>query len=126
MPNIYNGLSYFRKSILAKDFFNLCASITNNWQEVKKTILINCHDKYPSTDVVYALAYRIIDPKQKQLIDYPWFKFIHNKPAIQGHETDYLMPIKLNDKVIVGTQRLHRVWHYLNKNMTEELDARIF
>ncbi len=49
-------------------------------------MLIGCHDPYPSTDVVYALAYRIIDPTQKQLINYPWFKFIHNKPAIQSQD----------------------------------------
>ena len=126
LPNIYNGLSYFRRSITAKNFFDLCEVITKNWQQVRDTVLIGCHDKYPSTDVVYALAYRIIDPTQKQLIDYPWFKFIHNKPAIQGSNTDYLMPIKLNNKIIVGTQRLHRVWHYLDKNLTEELNVRNF
>ena len=124
LTNINNGLSYFRRSITAKNFFDLCEVITKNWQQVRDTVLIGCHDKYPSTDVVYALAYRIIDPTQKQLIDYPWFKFIHNKPAIQGSNTDYLMPIKLNNKIIVGTQRLHRVWHYLDKNLTEELNVR--
>ena len=77
LPNIYNGLSYFRKSLRAKEFFNLCKIITQNWEKVSKEMLIGCHDKYPSTDVVYGLAYRIMDPTQKELIDYPWFKFIH-------------------------------------------------
>ena len=89
-------------------------------------MLIACHDEYPSTDVVYALAYRIMDPTQKQLINYPWFKFVHNKPDIQGNSTEYLSPYKINEKIIVGSQRMHRVWHYLDKNIPEELNARIF
>ena len=126
LPNIYNGLSYFRRSNYAQEFFKLCEQITINWKEVKESILIACHDEYPSTDVVYALAYRIMDPTQKRLIDYPWFKFVHNKPDIQGNKTDYLMPWKINDNIIFGSQRMHRVWHYLDKNIPEEIDARIF
>lgn len=126
LPNIYNGLSYFRRSVYAQRFFRTCEMITLNWEYVKNNILIDCHDKYPSTDVVYALAYRILDPIQKKLIDYPWFKFVHNKQDIQGRSNQYLMPMKVNNNIIVGTQRLHRVWHYLEKNIPEELDARIF
>ena len=127
LPNIYNGLSYFRKSVNAKEFFKLCKIITNNWQKVSKEILIGCHDKYPSTDVVYALAYRIIDPSQTNLIDYPWFKFIHHKPAIHGLEhvdnhNHYLFPVGIQDKIILGSQRLSRIWHYVDK----ELNVRTF
>ena len=130
LPNIYNGLSYFRRSVYAQNFYKLCGDIAQNWKQVRDTLLISCHDPYPSTDIVYALAYRIIDPTQKQLVDYPWFKFIHNKSAIQRTNVadlnSFLMPIKLNNKIIVGSQRLHRVWHYLDKNMMEELNARAY
>lgn len=122
LPNIYNGLSYFRKSLRAKEFFNLCKIITQNWEKVSKEMLIGCHDKYPSTDVVYGLAYRIMDPTQKELIDYPWFKFIHNKPAIHRLEhvedhNQYLFPVNVKDKIILGSQRLSRVWHYVDKDL---------
>jgi len=131
LPNIYNGLTYFRRSVMSKKFFDLCRSITENWKAVRETILINCHDEYPSTDVVYALAYRIVDPTQKHLVDYPWFKFIHHKPAIHGlrHVKDhnnYLMPALIKDSVYLGTQRIDRLWHYHDKNMMERLHARIF
>ena len=130
LPDVYNGLTYFRKSKQAKAFYNTCQDIILNWNKVRDTMLINCHDTYPSTDVVYALAYRIIDPTQKQLINYPWFKFIHNKPAIQGQDVadlnSYLMPMKIGNKILVGSQRLSRVWHYVDKTMPEELNARVF
>ena len=39
---------------------------------------------------------------------------------------DYLMPIKLGDRIYVGSQRLNSVWHYHNKEILEEIDARSF
>lgn len=131
LPNIYNGMTYFRRSATAKRFFDVCEVITRNWKFVRENILIDCHDPYPSTDVVYALAYRIIDPTSKNLIDYPWFKFIHNKRSIHGlshikDHDEYLMPFKLQGKIYAGTQRMGRVWHYVDKKMTEVLNARIF
>ena len=75
LPNIYNGLMYFRRSKKAQKFYATARDIVANWKEVKATMLINCHDEYPSTDVVFALAYRIMDPTSQALIDYDWFKF---------------------------------------------------
>ena len=76
------------------------------------------------------MAYRIIDPTNQNLIDYTWFKFIHNKGKIQApmvaDHNDYLMPIKLGDRIYVGSQRINSVWHYHNKEILEEIDARSF
>ena len=131
LPNIYNGMTYFRRSIKAQNFFKICEAITKNWKEVCDKMLVGCYDPYPSTDVVYSLAYRIIDPIQKDLVDYPFFKFIHHKPAIHGLKhiidiNDYLMPIKLKNKILLGTQRINRVWHYVDKTMPKELNERSF
>jgi hypothetical protein len=62
LPNIYNGLMYFRRSKRAQQFYDTARDIVKNWNDVKTRMLINCHDEYPSTDVVFALAYRIMDP----------------------------------------------------------------
>jgi len=131
LPNIYNGLTYFRRSQRAMQFFTICKSITTNWRIVQQELLINCHDAYPSTDVVYALAYRIMDPLKEQLIDYPWFKFIHGKNGINDVPTsqdqyNYLYPIALDDRIYLGGNRLHRIWHYHDKKIPEVLNGRIF
>ena len=125
LPNIYNGLMYFRKSMWSQKFFQLAKAITLNWQDVKDKLLINCHDEYPSTDVVYALAYRIMDPKNRLLIDYEWFKFLHHKPAINNltrvkDQNNYLYPNSVGNSVFLGDKRVSRVWHYFDK----ELDVR--
>jgi len=126
LPNIYNGLMYFRRSTRAQQFYDTARDIVKNWNDVKTRMLINCHDEYPSTDVVFALAYRIIDPTSQGLIDYDWFKFIHHKPAVNGttmtkDQNNYLYPTKAGDAVYVGETRVSRVWHYHDK----ELHARI-
>ena len=127
LPNIYNGLMYFRRCSKAQQFYNLAKSIVENWNEVKTQMLINCHDKFPSTDVVFALAYRIIDPTSQALVDYDWFKFLHHKPGVNGttrvkDQNEYLYPNRTNDAVYIGEKRVSRVWHYHDK----ELHARIF
>ena len=101
--------------------FDTAKHITDNWKKVKNNILINCHDEYPSTDVVYALAYRMIDPTNKKLIDYEWFKFLHHKPFVNGlinkDQNNYLYPNKNLNALYLGEKRVSRVWHYHDKEM---------
>lgn len=130
LPNIYNGLTYFRRSQRAKKFYQLCQQLCENWSMVREQLLINCHDTYPTTDVIYALAARIMDPTQETMIDYAWFKFVHGKPAINQSPVpdcnNYLYPVRLDDRIYLGGRRLSDVWHYQDKKTTEVLDARIF
>jgi hypothetical protein len=126
LPNIYNGLMYFRKSAKAQRFYEIAEHIVKNWEKVKTEMLISCHDRYPSTDVVFALAHRIMDPTAKELIDYDWFKFIHHKPGVNGtmrtkDQNEYLYPNRTGDSVYIGETRVSRLWHYHDK----ELHARI-
>ena len=119
---IYNGLVYFRRSTFAKEFFDTAKAITDNWQTVRSELLINCHDEHPSTDVVFALAYRLIDPTQQHLINYDWFKFIHNKNAIHGlsrirNHDNYLLTHRSQEKIYVGEKRVSRVFHYHDKEL---------
>ena len=131
LPDVYSGLHYFRRSKEAQQFFNLCETMVKDWQTVKENILINCHDKQPTTDVVYALANKIQDPLQVNKFDYEWFKFMHNKKHINKvnsiYENDnYLYPLKVKNKLYIGGYRQNRIVHYHNKALPKELDARIF
>ena len=131
LPNVYNGLTYFRRSIQAEQFFKICRTITLNWKEVSKKMLINCHAPEPTTDVVYALALKIMDPLQENKIEYDWFNFVHNKNAINNlspvyNNDQYLNPIKVGNKTYVGGYRQDRIWHYYNKGLPKELDERDF
>ena len=131
LPDVYNGLHYFRRSMKAKQFYDLCETIINDWKTIKEKILINCHDEQPTTDVVYALANKIQDPLQKNKIDYEWFKFMHNKQHINGvgsayDNDDYLYPMKIDRKLYIGGYRQRRIVHYHNKKLIGEIDGRNF
>jgi len=131
LPNVYNGMTYFRKSSYAKIFFDICGSIVLNWKTVKEQLLKHCFDEEPSTDIVYALAYRLLDPLREHVIDYSWFKFVHNKPSI--HQTryhydpmNYYYPVRSEHCVYFGGRRLTAPLHYYDKKFLEVLNARVF
>jgi hypothetical protein len=131
LPNIYNGMTYFRKSMTAKKFFDTCRAITEHWSYVREHILKKCFDEYPTTDVVYALAYRSLDPTRERVIDYPWFKFVHNKPSIHQTRYDYdpinyYYPVRSEHAVYFGCRRLTAPLHYYDKKFLEVLNARVF
>ena len=64
-------------------------------------------------------------------IKYDWFNFMHNKSAVNGltqaYKNDqYLNPIKIDEKIYVGGYKQSRIFHYHNKLLPEELNARVF
>ena len=42
LPDVYNGLTYFRRSKQAQTFFGLCKDIMTNWTTVRNKFLVNC------------------------------------------------------------------------------------
>ena len=129
LPDVYNGLTYFRKSKQAQSFYNICKDIMLNWNTVRDTFLINCHDKHPTTDVVYALALKIQDPLCEKQIKFEWFNFMHNKSGVNGLSRayindQYLYTMRVSspfDEIIYsGGYRQSRLFHYHNKKVVEE------
>ena len=126
LPNIYNGLTYFRYCEYANSFFNLCKALTENWKSVREHILINCHDTNPSTDIIYALAKKILDPLQIKTIRYDFFRMIHFKPHISrdSHHAimEKYMPLLDNKKIILGGQALTKPFHYHDKDFFDKVN----
>lgn len=80
--DVYNGLMYFRYTPTAAEFFWWAREIFENWLDVKDTILKNCRDDEPTTDVVYALAAKILGADRCTLPEMDYINFVHMKPAI--------------------------------------------
>jgi hypothetical protein len=85
LPDVYNGLMYFRYSQTAAMFFKLAAEIFNNWNNIQG-ILLNCRDPEPTTDVVYALAADIIGRELCTIPSLDFINFVHMKPSINGYD----------------------------------------
>jgi hypothetical protein len=86
LPDVYNAITYWRRSSCAQEFFNTVRAIFENWDEFKK--LLKFPEDVPSTDVVYAMAANIIGPElcTMPFADYP--KIVHMKRHIAGTQRE--------------------------------------
>jgi len=103
LPDVYNAITYWRRSVTAKEFFDTVRNIFENWQDYKK--LLKFPEDQPSTDVVYAMAAMIIGPELCTMPFASYPTIVHMKRHIAGtsHEDwrtelvweykDYLMRV---------------------------------
>jgi len=87
LPDVYNGLMYFRYTRTATQFFNIARQIYANWDYVSQHLLKNCRDLNPTTDVVYALSAKILGVELCTLPSADFVNFVHMKPAINAWPT---------------------------------------
>jgi hypothetical protein len=84
LPDIYNGLMYFRFSQFAQQFFYTAKQILDNWDYLKNQILKNCREDTPSTDVLYAITAKTLGVENCTLPSMEFINFVHMKPSIQN------------------------------------------
>jgi hypothetical protein len=116
LPDVYNAITYWRLSTTAKDFFQLVRAIFENWTEYKK--LLKFADDHASTDLVYAIAARIIGEETVTLPVGLGPTIVHMKQHInklQGSDwTQELVwehnPLRIN------TVAQHGMFHYYVKD----------
>jgi hypothetical protein len=77
LPDVYNAITYWRRSTTAQEFFGLVRDIFDNWPEYRK--LIKFAPNTADTDLVYAMAAQIMGPEQVTLpfAEYP--QIVHMK-----------------------------------------------
>lgn len=128
LPDTYSGLMYFRYTQDASNFFLLAEQIFKHWGYLSDNVLYQCHDEYPTTDVVYALAAKIIGEDKCTIPSLDWINFVHMKPAINLwqnspwnevvlYETELPM-IRINN-----INQYHPVHYHEKQWVTDELIA---
>lgn len=83
LPDTYNGLTYFKKSERAEQFFKVVRDIFENWDEYRAILKCN-KDELATTDWVYALACHIIGVEHTTLPNFKDMSMIHMKQFING------------------------------------------
>lgn len=86
LPDVYNAITYWRRSETAKEFFDTVRDIFENWTEYRK--LLKFPEEVPSTDVVYAMAANIIGPEKCTMPFASYPRIVHMKRYIAGTETE--------------------------------------
>ena len=83
LPDTYNGLTYFKKSERAEQFFKVVRDIFENWDDYRAILKCN-KDELATTDWVYALACHIIGVEHTTLPNFKDMSMIHMKQFING------------------------------------------
>lgn len=80
LPDIYNAITYWRLSKTSQQFFSLVEQIFKNWNAFKQ--LLKFPDDQASTDLVYALAAKMIGVEQVTLPPGVGPSIVHMKPGM--------------------------------------------
>jgi hypothetical protein len=86
LPDVYNAITYFKKSDLAKEFYATVRTLFENWDEVKATLKCNPKE-LATTDWVYALACHIHGVENTTLPNFDEFGIVHMKQYVNGLPT---------------------------------------
>ena len=86
LPDVYNAITYWRRSEVAKTFFTWVRQIFENWEQYKT--LLKFPDPMPTTDVVYAMAATILGVDQVLLPAGVGPSIVHMKKHIIGTQTE--------------------------------------
>lgn len=136
LPNVYSAYFYFNKSEESFEFFKLSEIIFNNWEKFFEEFLKPEHrPKYVSTDVVFAIAAKILGTCQtnKTTVSSEEFPtFVHMKSQLQNWPNDAMMnedwtkmtPIYFNKdcKLKIGNFLQTLPFHYFVKEfLTDEM-----
>ncbi len=81
LPDVYNAITYWRYSQTAQEFFTLVKQLFDNWETVQQTIKMGLTDP-GTTDVVYAIAAKIMGVENVTLPNTSYPSLIHMKSKI--------------------------------------------
>ena len=124
LPDVYNAITYFKKSDTASKFFDLVKEIFNNWEEYKKILKCN-PEELATTDWVYSLACHIIGVEKTTLPTFNEMSMIHMKQYINGtpteNWTDTFIYECLPNQIRVQTVPQQYPFHYYVKNFCDKI-----
>jgi|TARA_R110000782_G_scaffold16655_1_gene47466 hypothetical protein len=130
LPDVYNGLMYFRYSKTASEFFEIAEQVFKQWETVKENILKGFNYEEASTDVVYAITAKTLGVELCTLPDCDFINFTHMKNAINDWPDDKSWTEMIMTEIDLPMIRINNVnqyhpVHYQDKNwLTDEIIER--
>ena len=85
LPDVYNAVTYWRRSTLAMEFWNCVKEIFGDWDLFQQ--LLKFPDSEPTTDVVYAMAAKIVGAEKVTMPFATYPKIVHMKTGINPFVT---------------------------------------
>jgi len=126
LPDVYNGLMYFRYSRESTDFFAVARSVFYTWAQISQE-LRQFDTIVPSTDVVYAITAEIMGRETVTMPSMDFINFVHMKSSFNGWSDarswiDTVMTERDGDVIRINNLNQYAPVHYHNKSYaTKEL-----
>ena len=124
LPDVYNGLMYFRYSQTAMNFFKTAEMLFANWNSVKAS-LKGCSDEHPTTDIIYAVTALLVGVENVTLPSTDFFNFVHLKSTINKWPESDAWPDMVVTEInapMVRINNLNQYYpvHYHNKEWVND------
>ena len=124
LPDVYNAITYFRKSEFASKFFMIVRDMFENWESYKN-ILICDKDEEVTTDWAYSIACHILGIENTTLPNLNQFSMIHMKQYINNIPiedwTKFFVTELYDDVLRIGTIPQEYIVHYHIKHFAKEV-----
>lgn len=125
LPNVYNSLTYFKKSELAEKFFTIVRDVFENWDSYRKMLKCKINEEV-STDWAYAIACHILGEENTTMSNFDAMGMVHMKQFINDLPTE-----DWTDKLIYEISktgiRINTIpqlypFHYIVKDFCNKID----
>lgn len=124
LPDVYNAITYFKKSESAERFFSIVREVFENWNDFKSIFKCNPAEKC-TTDWAYSIACHIIGPEKTTLPKFDELSMVHMKQWVNGlpteNWTDTLIYEILPNQLRVNTCPQMYPFHYHIKSFSDKL-----
>lgn len=124
LPDVYNAITYFKKSDTAEQFFNIVRNVFENWDEYKAILKCKSTEE-ATTDWAYSIACHLIGVEKTLLPLFDELSMIHMKQFISGTTTedwtDTLVYELLPHAVRVHTFTQEYPFHYHSKSFADKI-----
>jgi hypothetical protein len=124
LPDVYNAITYFKKSDTAEQFYKIVRDVFENWEEYKAILKCNPTEE-ATTDWVYAIASHIIGVEKTTLPNFNELSMTHMKQFVSGTSTenwtDTLVYELLPDVLRVHTYSQEYPFHYHSKSFSDKI-----
>ena len=127
LPDIYNAITYFKKSETAERFYGIVRDVFENWEEYKAILKCNPTEE-STTDWVYAIASHIVGVEKTTLPNFDELSMTHMKQFVSStateNWTDTLVYELLPDVLRVHTYSQEYPFHYHSKSFSDKIIER--
>lgn len=128
LPDVYNSITYFKKSDTAKKFFQIVRDVFENWDEYRATLKCPVTEK-ATTDWVYAIACHIMGEELTTFKGFDSMSMIHMKQFINDTPTEdwtdkFIYEIT-KDMLKINTIPQLYPFHYYLKNFHKKLHEKL-